>query len=98
MLKGDIVTHISEKMDGFLKKDISQIVDIILETMSESLAKGNRVEIRGFGSFSLRQRKAKSTKNPKTGLIMNIPERNTLHFAMSKYLKDPLIEKKDNQL
>ena len=95
MLKGDIVDNISDKLEGFLKKDVSQAVDLILETMAECLADGNRVEIRGFGSFSLRQRKAKTTKNPKTGKIMNIPERNTLHFAMSKYLKDPLIDKEE---
>jgi len=94
MLKGDIIDSISDKVEGFLKKDISEAVDIILDTMSDCLADGNRVEIRGFGSFSLRQRKAKTTKNPKTGKIMNIPVRNTLHFAMSKYLKDPLIDNK----
>lgn len=93
MLKGDIVNNISDKLGDYLKKDISSSVDIILDTMSDCLANGNRVEIRGFGSFSLRKRKAKTTKNPKTGKIMNIPERNTLHFAMSKYLKDPLIDK-----
>jgi len=94
MLKSDIIDEITGKVDGFLKKDIAEAVDIILETMADTLADGNRVEIRGFGSFSLRQRKAKSTKNPKTGKVMNIPARNTLHFAMSKYLKEPLISGK----
>jgi nucleoid DNA-binding protein len=91
MLKGDIIDKISGSLEGFLKKDVSQSVDIILDTIAENLAEGGRVEIRGFGSFSVRKRKEKSTKNPKTGKIMNIPSRNTLHFAMSKYLKDPLI-------
>ncbi len=91
MLKGDIIDKISGSLEGFLKKDVSQSVDIILDAMAENLAEGGRVEIRGFGSFSIRKRKEKSTKNPKTGIIMDIPARNTLHFAMSKYLKDPLI-------
>lgn len=92
MLKGDITDKVAESLEGFLKKDVAQSIDIILDTIAESLAEGSRVEIRGFGSFSVRKRKAKSTKNPKTGKIMHIPARNTLHFAMSKYLKDPLIE------
>jgi integration host factor subunit beta len=94
MLKRDLVEETAGRLDGYLKKDISRAVDIIIETMSETLDQGNRVEIRGFGSFSLRRRKARLTKNPKTGKIMDIPPRKTLHFAMSKSLKEALIEKK----
>jgi nucleoid DNA-binding protein len=93
MLKRDLVQKTTENLDGYLKKDISKAVDIIIETMAESLDQGNRVEIRGFGSFSVRTRKARQTKNPKTGKIMDIPPRKTLHFAMSKSLKKALIEK-----
>ena len=94
MLKRDLVEKTSNSLDGFLKKDISQAVDIIISAMAESLDQGNRVEIRGFGSLSVRRRKARQTKNPKTGEVMNIPPRKTLHFAMSKSLKEALIEKK----
>ena len=93
MLKRDLVQKTTENLDGYLKKDINKAVDIIIETMAESLDQGNRVEIRGFGSFSVRTRKARQTKNPKTGKIMDIPPRKTLHFAMSKSLKKALIEK-----
>ena len=94
MLKRDLVEKTTDSLEGFLKKDIAKAVDIIVETMSDSLDQGNRVEIRGFGSFSVRTRKARLTKNPKTGKVMNIPSRKTLHFAMSKSLKETLIEKK----
>jgi integration host factor subunit beta len=94
MLKRDLVEKTTASLDGYLKKDISKAVDIIIETMAESLDRDNRVEIRGFGSFSVRTRKARLTKNPKTGEIMDIPPRKTLHFAMSKSLKEALIEKK----
>jgi integration host factor subunit beta len=93
MLKRDLVERTTDSLEGFLKKDISQAVDIIIETMSDSLGQDNRVEIRGFGSFSVRRRKARQTKNPKTGKIMDIPPRKTLHFAMSKSLKEALKEK-----
>lgn len=95
MLKKDLVNLISSDLDGFLKKDISQAIDIALDTMTDALSEGRRVEIRGFGSFSVRQRKARQTKNPKTGKIMAIPPRKTLHFTMSKSLKEALIDKNE---
>lgn len=94
MLKRDLVEKVTDSLDGYLKKDIARAVDIIIEAMSESLDQGDRVEIRGFGSFSVRKRKARQTKNPKTGKVMNIPPRKTLHFAMSKSIKEALIDKK----
>jgi nucleoid DNA-binding protein len=93
MLKRDLVDTVTQQMDGYLKKDIAEAVDIILETITESLEQGNRVEIRGFGSFSVRQRKGRSSKNPRTGKMMHIPPRKTVHFTMSKSLKDPLANK-----
>lgn len=94
MLKKDLVDEVITRMDGYLKKDIGQAVDIVLETIVKALIAERRVEIRGFGSFSVRKRKARSTKNPKTGEVMHIPERKTLHFTMSKSLKEPLAGKK----
>ena len=92
MLKGDLINLVAEKMNGYMKKDISQAIDIILDTISDALAEGQRVEIRGFGSFSVRQRRARTTKNPRTGKVMKIPPRKNLHFAMSKSLKEPLVK------
>lgn len=93
MLKRELVNKVSEQLEGYYKQDIAQAVDVILEEISRALVEGRRVEIRGFGSFSVRNRKPRSTKNPKTGKIMNIPDRKTLHFTMSKSLKETLIEK-----
>jgi nucleoid DNA-binding protein len=59
-----------------------------------ALAENRRVEIRGFGSFAVRRRKARSTKNPRTGKVMHIPARHNIHFTMSKSLKDALIAEK----
>lgn len=93
MLKGDLVNSVADNMDGYLKKDIAHAVDIILDTIAEALAEGRRVEIRGFGSFSVRERKARSTKNPRTSKMMHIPARKSIHFTMSKSLKEPLVKK-----
>ena len=96
MLKKELVTRVTSNLEGFLKKDVGYAVDIILENITEALAEGRRAEIRGFGSFSVRQRKARSTKNPRTGKIMDIPARNTVHFTMSKSIKEPLVKKKND--
>ncbi len=93
MLKGDLVNTVADNMDGYLKKDVAHAVDIILATIADALAEGRRVEIRGFGSFSVRERKARSTKNPRTAKMMHIPARKSIHFTMSKSLKEPLVKK-----
>jgi len=93
MLKRDLVDAVAAKMDGYLKKDVGQAIDIMLDSIATALEEERRVEIRGFGSFSIRHRKARSTKNPRTGKIMHIPPRKTIHFTMSKSLKDPLVKK-----
>lgn len=92
MLKKDLIDKVSEEL-SLQKQDVSTALDIILNTMSEALAAERRVELRGFGSFATRKRKARSTKNPRTGVLMEIPERKTLHFTMSKSLKESLISK-----
>ncbi len=94
MLKKDLVDKVSEEL-SLQKQDVSTALDIVLDTMSEALAAERRVELRGFGSFATRKRKARSTKNPRTGIVMDIPERKTLHFTMSKSLKEALISKKE---
>ncbi len=93
MLKKEIVDHISNDL-VMHKQDVSLAVDIILDAMTQALAGGRRVELRGFGSFSTRSRKARKTKNPRTGKLMDIGERKTIHFTMSKSLKDALINEK----
>lgn len=94
MLKKDLVDQVSSEL-SMQKQDISLAVDIMLETMAQALVDERRIELRGFGSFSVRTRKPRSTKNPRTGKIMDIPDRKTLHFTMSKSLKEALISETD---
>ena len=93
MLKKELVDQISDDLD-IQKQDVAVAVDIILDSMVAAITEGRRVELRGFGSFSTRSRKARQTKNPRTGVIMDIGERKTIHFTMSKSLKDSLIKGK----
>jgi integration host factor subunit beta len=94
MLKKDLVDKVSSEL-SMQKQDVSLAVDIMLETMATALVDERRIELRGFGSFSVRARKPRSTKNPRTGKLMEIPNRKTLHFTMSKSLKEALISEKD---
>ncbi len=91
MLKKDLVTEVSNEL-SLQKSDVAAALDIMLNTMEEALKEERRIELRGFGSFAVRKRKARCTKNPKTGKIMDIPERKTIHFTMSKSLKEALIK------
>lgn len=93
MLKGALVERLFRDAELPLKRDAALAVDIILKTMTEALVMGRRVELRGFGSLSVRERPAKVIKNPKTGEIMAIPVRKAPHFTMSKSLKQPLIDR-----
>ncbi len=90
MLKKDLVDKVSGEL-SLQKQDVSHAVDIMLETMANALVDDRRIELRGYGSFSVRSRKPRATKNPRTGAMMNIPKRKTLHFTMSKSLKEALI-------
>jgi integration host factor subunit beta len=94
MLKKDVVDKVSTEL-AIQKQDVTLAVDIMLETMANALIEERRIELRGFGSFSVRGRKPRSTKNPRTGKMMDIPSRKTLHFTMSKSLKEALISETD---
>jgi integration host factor subunit beta len=94
MLKRDLVNKIAQRLNGhYYKQDIALAVETVLSEMAGALTDGRGVEIRGIGSFSSRNRKPRTTKNPKTGKVMDIPARKALHFTMSKSLKEALIER-----
>ena len=91
MNKADLVDIISEGT-GLTKLETGTVIDAFIATVSFSLAKGERVELRRFGTFSLKDRKAKIGRNPKTGVVVPIPARKMPHFKPSpelrKYVED----------
>lgn len=86
MTKADIVDIIS-KGTGMTKVETAAVVDGFLATVSYALQDGDRVELRGFGSFCLRERKEKHVPNPRTGKMMHIPHRIVPDFKPSPQLK-----------
>jgi len=86
--KKELIEIIANEQDQLPYKDIELSVKTIIESMVDSLRKGKRIEIRGFGSFSLRYRKSRIGRNPKSGESVNIDERYVPHFKPGKDLKE----------
>ena len=86
IVKSKLLKQISKNYPNFLKKDLDKFTDIILKEIKNTLKRGERVELRGFGMFSTHTQKARISRNPKTGEKVNTPEKKTIHFKMSKDL------------
>ena len=86
IVKSSLLKKISKKYPNFYKKDLDKFFNIILEEIKYSLNKGERVELRGFGTWSTHTQKARVSRNPKTGGKVNTPEKKTIHFKMGKDL------------
>jgi len=87
--KADIVDVVS-RATGLTKVDTEAVIDGFLATITDALQRGERVEFRGFGSFSLKVRKPKKARNPGTGEEIHLPERIVPVFKPSKLLKDSI--------
>ncbi|HJL61665.1 MAG TPA: integration host factor subunit beta [Pseudomonadales bacterium] len=96
MNKSELIKRMSEKLDQLTSRDVDLAVHTIIEIMSESLASGDRIEIRGFGTFSNRYRKPRSVRNPKTGEVgIHKPGKYVPHFKPGKDLKKRVDESRD---
>jgi len=91
--KKDLIEIIAKEQDQLPYRDIELSVKTIIKSMVNSLRKGERIEIRGFGSFSLRYRKSRVGRNPKSGQSVNIEERYVPHFKPGKSLKERVKQK-----
>ena len=86
IVKSKLLKQLSNNFPGFLKKDLEKFTNIILNEIKRALKRGDRVELRGFGSFSTKLQKARISRNPRTGEKVNTPAKKTIHFKMSKDL------------
>jgi len=89
MTKAEIVEQIYEKI-GFSKKESADIVELVFETMKETLSKGEKIKISGFGNFVVRQKRSRVGRNPQTGESIEITARKVLTFRPSQVLKSAL--------
>ena len=93
MIKSELISLLSDKNPHLTQQDIERVVNAIFEEISDSLSSGERVEIRGFGSFSVRHRSARKGRNPRTGEGVLVPEKNVPFFKTGKDLKEKLNRK-----
>ncbi len=88
MTKSELIEVLTRQQPQFTSKDIESAVKTILEAMSQSLANGERVEIRGFGSFSLHFRPPRMGRNPKSGEAVSLPPKHVPYFKPGKQLRE----------
>ena len=86
VVKSKLLKQLSKNYPNFLNKDLEKFTNIILNEIKQTLKRGERVELRGFGVFFTNIQKARISRNPKTGEKVNTPEKKTIHFKMSKEL------------
>jgi integration host factor subunit beta len=88
MTKSELIELLTKKQPQLNAKDVELAVKTMLEQMTQTLANGDRVEIRGFGSFSLRYRPPRTGRNPKTGESVELGAKHVPHFKPGKELRD----------
>ena len=94
MTKSELMARLADvfadkhPLSPLMSKDVEYSVKILVDTMTRSLARGQRIEIRGFGSFDLNHRPARIGRNPKTGERVEVPEKHVPHFKPGKELRE----------
>ncbi len=94
MTKKDLIKRIGERFPFLQERESVLIVDSIFDKIAKTLAEGSRVELRGFGTLSTRQRNAKRGRNPRTGERVDVPMKVAIHFKAGKHLLIRLNEAK----
>ena len=88
MTKSELIARLAERFPQLVAKDAELAVKVILDAMTEALANGDRIEIRGFGSFSLNHRPPRIGRNPRSGERVDVPEKWVPHFKAGKELRE----------
>ncbi len=88
MTKSELVEKIMESNDILNRKESEAVVNIIFDSMTEALQNGDKVEIRGFGSFTVRERESREARNPKSGEVVKIQAKKTPFFKTGKELRE----------
>jgi integration host factor subunit beta len=90
MIRSELVEKIAEENPHLYHRDVERIVSTIFDEIIEAMAQGNRVELRGFGAFSVKKRGARIGRNPRTGDSVSVEEKHVPFFKTGKLLRDRL--------
>lgn len=88
MTKSELINKLSETNPNLHQADLERVVNRMLDEITDALVRGDRVELRGFGAFSIRERDARTGRNPRTGEQVQVPAKRTPFFKMGKDLKE----------
>ena len=90
MTKSELIARLGEQNPSLYHRDIEKLVNTVFDTITTALVEGNRVELRGFGAFSIRERKARLGRNPRTGDPVEVEAKRMPFFKMGKGMKERL--------
>lgn len=96
MTKSELITRLAARFPQLVTKDAELSVKMIIDAMAQSLAQGQRIEIRGFGSFDLNYRPPRIGRNPKSGEKVKVPEKYVPHFKAGKEMRER-VDYKENK-
>ena len=90
MIRSELIQTIADDNPHLFQRDVERIVNAIFEEITNAMARGERVELRGFGAFSVKQRDARVGRNPRTGEAVNVNAKSVPFFKTGKLLRDRL--------
>ncbi|QIE57839.1 integration host factor subunit beta [Pikeienuella piscinae] len=88
MIKSELIQKLADENPHLFQRDVERIVSSVFDEITEALARGDRVELRGFGAFSVKHRDARMGRNPRTGEAVSVPEKRAPFFKTGKDLRD----------
>ncbi len=90
MTKSVLIEKVAEKIEGLTRNQTEIVVETVFDSIKKALMSGEKIEIRGFGNFRLKNRKPRKARNPKTGESVEVPAKKVLYFKVGKALKEAL--------
>ena len=90
MIRSELIQILAEENPHLFQRDVEKIVNTVFEEIIDAMARGDRVELRGFGAFSVKQRDARTGRNPRTGEAVEVDEKHVPFFKTGKLLRDRL--------
>ncbi len=88
MIKSELIQKLADENPHLFQRDVERIVAAVFDEIADALSRGDRVELRGFGAFSVKQRDARVGRNPRTGESVDVPEKRAPFFKTGKDLRD----------
>ena len=90
MIRSELIQKLAEENPHLFQRDVERIVNTIFDEITETMARGDRVELRGFGAFSVKKRDSRIGRNPRTGASVSVAEKHVPFFKTGKLLRDRL--------